>query len=98
MARSVNVTRPVASLVAVVEPPSVPSPLESCAVTVTPSRATSLPSASWSWSTGCGLRGTPASATAGGATASASLAATPVARNTAASGAPSMPRSSAVVT
>ncbi len=64
--RLVNVATPLAFVVAVAVPPSVPPPVAIAAVTVTPAWLTAFPAPSRSWSTGCWAKATPLCAVADG--------------------------------
>ena len=59
IARFVKVATPLAFVVAVSVPPSVPPPVAMAAVTTVPLWLTALPDASWSWITGCCAKATP---------------------------------------
>ncbi len=88
MARSVNTTAPSGLLVADVAPSSDPPPEAIWTVTMTPSRAMGVPSASWSCSAGWGDSGTPDTAIAGSTDVRTRRAARPVLMNLAASETP----------
>ena len=78
--RFVKVAAPAPSVVAVTVPPSVPAPLATLAVTVTPGWLTPLPPASRSWTTGCCAKAIVFCALADGWTVSVSWEALPAER------------------
>src|SRR5512145_1206326 len=77
MAKFVNVATPLAVVVAVGDPLSVPPPVAIAAVTTTPLRLTGFPETSCSWIAGCWVNGTPLCALGEGWVVTASRVAAP---------------------